>query len=45
MDKATENKIQEQQEKLKQLQQKNLPENVKKSISEKQKYLTKPLKK
>lgn len=45
MDKATEDKIKVQQEKLKELQSKNLPENIKKSISEKQKHLTKPIKK
>lgn len=35
MDKATENKIKEQQEKLKQLQQKDLPDKAKKAIQQK----------
>lgn len=38
-------KQQEQIDKLKQLSQKPLPENIQKSIAEKQKHVTKPLNK
>lgn len=38
-------KQQEQIEKLNKLKEKDLPENIKKSIAEKQKHITKPLNK
>lgn len=45
MDKETQQKIQEQKDKLKELQSKNLPDNVKESVNEKLKFINKPIRK